>query len=38
MSRINRTLIWAWVVAIFAIYAYQFRDFAAPIMKTLGLG
>ena len=38
MSKTNRTLIWVWVVVIFAIYVYQFRDFAAPIMKLLGLG
>jgi hypothetical protein len=37
MSKTNRTLIWVWIVSVFAVYAYQFRDFAAPILNILGL-
>jgi hypothetical protein len=38
----NRNLLsralWLWVIGAFAAYMTQFRDFAGPILKILGLG
>ena len=28
---------WAWVVAVFAAYVYQFRDLIGPVLGALGV-
>ena len=31
------TLLWLWVVVSMAVYLFQFRSLAGPVMEVLGL-
>ena len=37
-QKMLQRFLWLWVIAVFAAYIIQFRDFAGPILSILGFG